>query len=136
LLLLNRKLYPNILFRLSYYFFNSSFPFLSYIPYLLNELIYGVTISPRTKISGGFFLPHPHGVIIGAKFIGENVIIFQNVTIGASKLDLSSDFSRRPVIENNVTIYPCAGIYGHLTIRSNSVVPSNHVVTKDFPPLS
>jgi serine O-acetyltransferase len=93
----------------------------------LMEKKYHCRISPGAKIGTGFSLPHPDGVIIGEKCrIGDNVRIYQQVTIGQNR-------NKYPVIGNNVIIYAGAKIIGDIHIGDNCIVGANAVVTKSIP---
>lgn len=81
-----------------------------------------------TEIGPGFFLQHGTGSSLGARKIGENCWINQQVTIGFAERGLS------PIIGNNVTIRPGAKIFGEITIGDNSIIGANSVVMKDVPP--
>lgn len=75
-------------------------------------------------------LPHPVGVVIHKDTeIGENVRIFQNVTIGDREGQI--DRSGTPTIGSNVTIYAGATILGDITIEEGAVVGANAVVLQD-----
>ena len=80
------------------------------------------------------------GVAIGAYVkLGENVTIYQNVSIGGSEKYLVnpenvSDVS--PVIEDNVIILTGAGIFGNVTIGHDSIIGAGSIVVDDIPPYS
>lgn len=75
-------------------------------------------------------LPHPVGIVIGnGVILGENCIIYQNVTIGGKSL---SEFAY-PVIGNNVTIFANALIIGNVKIGDNVTIGAGTVVLKDIP---
>lgn len=81
----------------------------------------------RTKeIGEGMCLIHAFSTEIGAKSIGNNCVIYQQVTIGGDKHGI-------PVIGDNVTIYSAAVIVGKVTIGNNVVVGANSTVITDVP---
>ena len=86
----------------------------------------GIEIHPGAKIGKGFFIDHGTGVVIGeTSLIGENVRIYQGVTLGASSLDKPLDLvnkKRHPTIKDNVIIYANATILGGNTVIGNNVV--------------
>jgi serine O-acetyltransferase len=79
------------------------------------------------SIGSGFAISHGYSSAIGAKSIGKNCTIYQQVTIGAAT-DQGS-----PTILDNVTIYAGAIIIGHTTIGNNVVIGANATVFKDVP---
>ena len=102
----------------------------SWIISRLNTHINSITISPRAKISRGFVVMHPVGVVInGNAVIGENVIIQSDVVIGAARRLAG----KSPVIGSNVEIGTGAKILGDITVGNNVVVGANAVVVKDVP---
>lgn len=84
----------------------------------------------------GTIFPHLLGIVISkAAKIGNNCIIYQNVTIGARNVE-EGDFNKTenyPVIGNNVTIYSGAVIAGPVKIGDNAVIGANAVVLNDVP---
>lgn len=105
-------------------------------PRILTEYAHSVTgidIHPGAKIGEGFFIDHGTGVVIGeTTIIGNNVKIYQGVTLGAistSKGRKLKFVNRHPVIEDGVTIYAGASILGGDTvIGKNSTIGSNAFV--------
>ena len=94
----------------------------------------GIDIHPGATIGENFFIDHGTGVVIGETTrIGNNVRIYQGVTLGARSLPTDdrgqvrrSGKQRHPTIEDNVTIYPDATILGGQTcIGKNAVVGGN-----------
>lgn len=99
------------------------------LPRLVSETahsITGIDINPCAIIGKGFFIDHGTGVVIGeTSLIGENVRIYQGVTLGASSLDKPLDLvnkKRHPTIKDNVIIYANATILGGNTVIGNNVV--------------
>jgi len=99
----------------------------------------GIDIHPGAKLGHNFFIDHGTGVVIGeTTIIGDNVKIYQGVTLGA----LSPAFGqllrgqkRHPTIEDNVTIYAGATILGGETvIGTGSVIGGNVFITTSVPP--
>lgn len=98
----------------------------------------GTDIHPGAKIGRSFFIDHATGVVIGETTeIGDNVKIYQGVTLGA--LSFPKDergraikgLKRHPTIEDNVTIYANATILGGTTVvGSGATVGGNTFVTK------
>jgi serine O-acetyltransferase len=101
---------------------------------VLNFFLFGIEIAVRCPIGRGLFLPHTQGTVIGAWSIGENVTIFQGVTLGAKELDFSYLESSRPIVEDGVTIGSGAKVLGGLTLGSSSRIGANAVVLNDIAP--
>lgn len=82
-------------------------------------------------------LPHPYGIIIAAKSIGENVMIGQYVTLGGNNCkgreERNGKIIYTPVIGDNCQISAGAVIAGPITIGNNVIIGANSTVTKDIP---
>lgn len=100
----------------------------------------GIDIHPGAKIGKSFFIDHGTGVVIGeTTVIGDNVKLYQNVTLGAKSFSKNDDGSlvkgikRHPNIGNNVVIYAGATILGGDTIiGDNTVIGGNSWITKSI----
>jgi serine O-acetyltransferase len=83
------------------------------------------------------FAHHARGCIIIASKICENVVIFQNVTVGSNmrfnKISNEWENVGNPIICKNVVIADGAKILGPITIGENSVVAAGAIITKDMP---
>ena len=91
----------------------------------------GADIHPGATIGKGFFIDHATGVVIGeTTIIGENVSIFQGVTLGGVS---TSKGKRHPTIGDNVTIGAGAIVLGNITIGDCVKIGAGSVVTKDVP---
>lgn len=81
-------------------------------------------------------LPHPYGIIIAAKSIGENVMIGQYVTIGGNnckeRQDSNGKLIHTPVIGNNCQISAGSVVAGPIVIGDNVVIGANSTITKDI----
>lgn len=112
------------------------------IPRMLTELAHsetGIDIHPNARIGKYFTIDHGTGVVIGATcVIGDNVKIYQGVTLGAKSFPLDSDgnpikgIPRHPIIGNNVIIYANATVLGRITIGDGCVIGANMWVTEDM----
>ena len=76
-------------------------------------------------IDGGFYIHLGYSSVIGAKSIGKNCLIYQQVTIGS--------FNGAPIIKDNVTISSGAVILGNITIGNNVSIGANATVLKNIP---
>jgi serine O-acetyltransferase len=89
-----------------------------------------VSIHPSASIGTSVFLDHATGIIIGAEVsIGDDVTIYQNVTIGRKE----ADPGRAPRIGRGVLLSNGATILGDLTIGDYAKVGAGSVVTTDVP---
>lgn len=112
------------------------------IPRMLTELAHsetGIDIHPDATIGKYFAIDHGTGVVIGATcVIGDNVKIYQGVTLGAKSFPLDADgnpikgIPRHPVIGNNVVIYANATVLGRIKIGDGCVIGANMWVTEDM----
>ncbi len=92
----------------------------------------GADIHPGATIGKGFFIDHATGVVIGeTTIIGENVSMFQGVTLGGVS---TIKAKRHPTIGNNVTIGAGAIVLGDINIGDCVKIGAGSVVTKDVPP--
>jgi len=114
------------------------------IPRFMTEMAHGETgidIHPRAVIGENFTIDHGTGVVIGStSVIGNNVKIYQGVTLGAKSFPLDENgnpikgIPRHPIVEDNVVIYSGATILGRVTIGRNSVIGGNVWITRNVPP--
>ncbi|CAB4607785.1 MAG: serine O-acetyltransferase [Actinobacteria bacterium] len=98
----------------------------------------GIEIHPAAIIGRRFFIDHGMGVVIGATtIIGDDVMIYHNVTLGAkSNIGVTAKDKRHPTIGNNVLIGAGAKILGNISIGAGSKISANSVVTRDIAPQS
>jgi serine O-acetyltransferase len=112
------------------------------LPRMLTECAHsltGIDIHPNAIIGHSFFIDHGTGVVIGeTTHIGNNVMLYQGVTLGATHVAKSlSSIKRHPTIEDRVVIYANATILGGKTIIGHdSVIGGNAWVTKSVPAYS
>ena len=107
------------------------------IPRMMTEYAHsetGIDIHPGAEIGKYFFIDHGTGIVIGETTeIGDNVKIYQGVTLGALSTrggQLLKSKKRHPTIEDNVTIYSGASILGGDTvIGKNVVIGGNAFIT-------
>ena len=112
------------------------------IPRMLTEWAHantGIDIHPQARIGHHFAIDHGTGVVIGqTAIIGNNVTLYQGVTIGAKNIKKDSDgtpcnIPRHPIIEDNVTVYSNATLLGRITIGKGAIIGGNVWVTHDVP---
>ncbi len=114
------------------------------VPRMLTEIAHsetGIDIHPGAQIGNYFTIDHGTGVVIGATcIIGNNVKLYQGVTLGAKSFPLGDDglpikgVPRHPIIEDDVVVYSNATILGRITIGRGAVIGGNIWVTEDVAP--
>ncbi len=132
--------YPGLqaitVYRIAHFLYEAGVPI---VPRIMSEYIHGRTgidINPGAKIGSSFFIDHGTGIVIGeTSVIGNNVKIYQGVTLGALSVKKElMDKKRHPTIEDDVTIYAGATILGGATvIGKGSVIGGNTWVTESVP---
>lgn len=114
------------------------------IPRMMMEMAHsetGIDIHPGATIGSYFTIDHGTGVVIGETcVIGNNVKLYQGVTLGAKSFPLNEEgnpikgIPRHPIIEDNVVIYANATVLGRITIGDHCVVGANTWVLQDMKP--
>ena len=114
------------------------------IPRMMMEMAHsetGIDIHPGATIGSYFTIDHGTGVVIGETcLIGNNVKLYQGVTLGAKSFPLDEEgnpikgIPRHPIIEDNVVIYANATVLGRITIGDHCVVGANTWVLQDMKP--
>jgi serine O-acetyltransferase len=137
--------YPGVLaitvYRFAHELFRTGVPL---IPRIMNEWAHaktGADIHPGARIGHSFFIDHATGVVIGeTSDIGENVKLYQGVTLGALSFPkdergrLIRGQKRHPTVKNNVTIYANATVLGGETvIGEGAVVGASVFLTSSIP---
>lgn len=91
----------------------------------------GIEIHPGAVIGRNFFIDHGMGVVIGeTTIIGDNVLIYQGVTLGGTGKEQGK---RHPTLQDNVTVGAGAKVLGNITIGENSNIGAGSVVIDDVP---
>jgi serine O-acetyltransferase len=131
--------YAISVFRLAHELYLLKIPIL---PRLITEYAHsqtGIDIHPGATIGSGFFIDHGTGVVIGETcLIGDNVKIYQGVTLGALQVNKElAQTKRHPTIEDNVVIYSGTTILGGKTvIGRDSIIGGNVWLTEGVPAYS
>ena len=121
----------HLLYQMKYYLFSR----------IISEYahhLYGIDINPGATIGKRFFIDHGTGIVIGeTAVIGDNVKLYQGVTLGALSLKKGHDLQgvkRHPTVLDDVTIYSNASIFGGDTIiGSQTTIGANTYITKSVP---
>jgi len=104
--------------------------FLSHV----SRFLTGIEIHPAARIGSAVFIDHGMGVVIGETAeVGENVTLYQGVTLGGTSLKREK---RHPTLERNVVVGTGAAILGAITVGEGTRVGAGSVVVRDVPPNS
>lgn len=132
-----REVYIMPGFKAIIYYFISRFFYLKKFYYISRKICYigrkktGIEIHPGAIIGKNLFIDHGSGVVIGeTTVIGDNVIIYQGVTLGGTGKE---EGKRHPNIGNNVLIGAGAKVLGNINIGDNVKIGAGSIVLKDAP---
>lgn len=139
--------YPGILaiiyHRIAHEFYKKDLSLMARMIAELSHSKTGIDIHPGAQIGQGCFIDHGTGVVIGETcVIGQNVRIYQAVTLGAKRFETDEDgrmqkqYARHPIVEDNVVIYAGATILGRITIGEGAVIGGNVWITQTVEPNS
>lgn len=128
-------LYPGVhalLFhRLAHFLYRNRLLFLARLISQLSRFLTGIEIHPGAKIGRRLVIDHGMGTVIGETAeIGDDVLIYQGVTLGGSGKEKNK---RHPTIGNGVLIGSGAKVLGSFTVGNNARIASNAVVLKPIP---
>ena len=95
-----------------------------------SRFLTGIEIHPKAKIGKNFFIDHGFGVVIGeTSEIGDNVVIYQNVTLGGRSI---KNEKRHPTIKSNVVIGAGAKILGPVEIGEGARIGAGAIIIQDI----
>ena len=133
-LLLYSGLHATINHRMAHWFYRHRRYFIARLISQMSRFFTGIEIHPGAKIGRRLVIDHGAGVVIGETTeIGDNVLIYQNVTLGGTGKDTGK---RHPTIRDNVMVGCGARVLGPIVIGENCKIAANAVVLKDLPPNS
>jgi len=131
IVLLYQSLHAMVAYRVSHFLYGIHLFVCARLISQMARFLTGIEIHPGAKIGKRFFVDHGMGVVIGeTAIIGDDVLLYQGVTLGGTGLEKGK---RHPTIGNNVVIGTGAKILGNITIGDNSYIGANAVVIKDVP---
>ncbi|MCU4842090.1 serine O-acetyltransferase [Bacillus cereus] len=117
--------------RIAHTFYKRDFFFLARFVSQVSRFFTGIEIHPGATIGRRFFIDHGMGVVIGETCeIGDNVTIYQGVTLGGTGKEKGK---RHPTIQDNVLIATGAKVLGSITVGENSKIGAGSVVLKEVP---
>lgn len=121
-------------YRIAHKLSKFSIPFFPRFISYIARMITGIEIHPSAIIGKRLFIDHGTGVVIGeTTIIGDDVIIYQQVTLGGTGKEHGK---RHPTIGNNVIIGAGAKILGNIVIGDNARIGAGSVVVEDVPAFS
>jgi serine O-acetyltransferase len=130
-------LYPGVwalgLHRLAHWLFEAELYFLARAINHFARFLTAIDIHPGAKIGRNFFIDHGFTVIGETAEIGDNVTIYQCVTLGGTNPTNGEGGKRHPTLADNVIIGSGAQIIGPITVGERARVGANAVVTEDVP---
>ena len=130
-------LYPGVLalgmHRLAHWLFEARMYFLARFVNHLSRFLTAIDIHPGAKIGKNFFIDHGFTVIGETAEIGDNVTIYQCVTLGGTNPANGIGGKRHPTVGDNVIIGSGAQVIGPITIGTRARIGANAVVTDDVP---
>ena len=117
--------------RVAHFFYNRQWYLLARMISHVSRFLTQVEIHPGAKLGDGLFIDHGCGVVIGETCeIGENVTVFQGVTLGGSGKEKGK---RHPTIGDNVVVSTGAKVLGSFTVGNNAKIGAGSVVLKAVP---
>ena len=120
--------------RIAHFLYKKKFFFIARVISQVSRLVTQIEIHPAAKIGRNFFIDHGTGVVIGeTSQIGDNVTIYQGVTLGGTGKECGK---RHPTIGDNVVIASGAKVLGSFMVGENAKIGANAVVLKEVPPNS
>lgn len=136
--------YPSLLaltyYRIAHILYEEKVPL---IPRIITEIAHsrtGIDIHPGARIGERFFIDHGTGVVIGeTTIIGNNVRLYQGVTLGARSFPLDEEgkpikgIDRHPVLGDDVIIYSGSTLLGRIHVGKGAVIGGNAWITRDVP---
>ena len=131
-------LYPGVLalglHRFAHWLYGGKLFFLARFVNHLSRFLTAIDIHPGARIGKNFFIDHGFTVIGETAEIGDNVTIYQNVTLGGTNPSTGVGGKRHPTLRDGVVIGSGAQVLGPIEVGEGGRVGANAVVTKDVLP--
>ncbi|MCL5882463.1 MAG: serine O-acetyltransferase [Actinobacteria bacterium] len=125
-------LHAILLHRMAHFMYEQRLPVVPRIVSQFSRFVTGVEIHPAAQIGEGFFIDHGSGVVIGETTeVGENVTLYQGVTLGGTGKETGK---RHPTLMDNVTVGAGAKVLGSVTVGENAKIGAGSIVIHDVPP--
>ncbi|MFN3944514.1 MAG: serine O-acetyltransferase EpsC [Allosphingosinicella sp.] len=130
-------LYPGVwalgFHRVAHWLFRGELYFLARLVNHISRMLTAIDIHPGATIGRNFFIDHGFVVIGETAVIGDDVTIYQHVTLGGTNPTSGEGGSRHPVIGDGVIIGSGAQVLGPILVGPRARIGANSVVTKDVP---
>jgi serine O-acetyltransferase len=130
-------LYPGVLavgmHRIAHWLFEGGLFFLARLINHLSRFLTAIDIHPGARIGRHLFIDHGFTVIGETAEIGDNVTIYQNVTLGGTNPTNGQGGKRHPTLLDNVIVGSGAQILGPIIVGQRARIGANAVVTDDVP---
>ncbi|MCL6269031.1 serine O-acetyltransferase [Sansalvadorimonas sp. 2012CJ34-2] len=124
-------LHAILLHRLAHPLWRNDWKWLARVISTFSRWLTGIEIHPGAQIGRRFFIDHGTGVVIGeTSEIGDDVTLYQGVTLGGTSLDGGK---RHPTLEDGVIVGAGAKVLGPFTVGKNAKIGSNAVAVKEVP---
>jgi serine O-acetyltransferase len=131
-------LYPGVIalgfHRLGHWLWEGHLYFAARLVNHLARFLTAIDIHPGAKIGRNFFIDHGFTVIGETAEIGDDVTIYQSVTLGGTNPSTGEGGKRHPTIRDRVVIGSGAQVLGPIEVGEGAKIGANSVVTKDVPP--
>jgi serine O-acetyltransferase len=122
------------LHRIAHFLWEHDFKLIGRMVSAFSRFLTGIEIHPGARIGRRLFIDHGSGVVIGETTeIGDDVLIYQGVTLGGTSLKKEK---RHPTIEDHVMISAGAAVIGPVRIGRGSRIGAGAVVVSSAPPYS
>jgi serine O-acetyltransferase len=119
--------------RIAHRLFRSKLYFLARVVNHFSRALTAIDIHPGAAIGHNFFIDHGFVVIGETAEIGDNVTIYQCVTLGGTSPDNGVAGKRHPTVLDNAIIGSGAQVLGPITVGKGARIGANAVVTRDVP---
>lgn len=130
-------LYPGVLalglHRIAHWLFKGELYFLARMVNHISRFLTAIDIHPGAEIGEHFFIDHGFVVIGETAVIGNNVTIYQNVTLGGTNPTDGVGGKRHPTIEDDAIVGSGAQVLGPILVGKGARIGANAVVTRDVP---
>jgi len=131
-------LYPGVwalvYHRLAHWLYKGDLYFLARLVNHWSRMVTAIDIHPGAEIGRNFFIDHGFVVIGETARIGDNVTIYQHVTLGGTNPTSGEAGNRHPTIGDGVIIGSGAQVLGPISVGTRARIGANAVVTRDVPP--
>jgi serine O-acetyltransferase len=131
-------LYPGVwavgFHRVAHWLFKGELYFLARLVNHLSRMLTAIDIHPGAEIGRNLFIDHGFTVIGETAQIGDDVTIYQQVTLGGTNPTNGVGGKRHPTLNDGAIIGSGAAVLGPITVGARARIGANSVVTRDVPP--